>query len=145
MPPSADDETFAAWGGELADAILAALPSWSERVVVARGGPGAAGASAGHEAAAAIEPDLRALLAADVDEQHVNPLAIVRRAVAWPTAVLRAAGVAPTPRDEFARAHFPDDDYDLTPMSWADLDDSIAERGVLWGAMKAHLHMKRHA
>jgi hypothetical protein len=145
MPPSADDETFAAWGSELADAILAALPGWAERVVVARGGPGDPGAAAGRDAARAIEPDLRSLLAADVDEQHANPLAIVRRAVAWPTAVLRDAGVPPAARDDFARSHFPDDDYDLTPMSWADIGDELAERGVLWGAMKAHLHMKRHA
>jgi hypothetical protein len=144
MPRSPDDEAFAAAGAALADAMLAAIPSWSERVVVARGGPAGAALEAGRAAAATIEPDLRALLAADVDDQHENPLAQLRRAVPWPTVVLRDAGVEPVARDAFAVAHFPDDDYDLTPMTWADVDETLVERGVLWGAIKAHVHMKRH-
>jgi len=144
MPRSPDEEAFAEAGAALADAILDALPAWSARVVTARGGPADAATSAGQDAAAAIAAELRALLAADVDDQHENPLAVVRGAVAWPTAVLRDAGVAPVERDDFSRAHFPDDDYDLTPMTWADLDEALVERGVLWGAIKAHVHMKRH-
>jgi hypothetical protein len=29
-------------------------------------------------------------------------------------------------------------------MTWSDLDESLVEPGVRWGAMKAHLHMARH-
>jgi hypothetical protein len=144
MPPSPDDERFAVEGAALADALLAALPVWAERVVVARGGMVGAGAQAGRQAAAAIEPELRALLAADVDAQRGNPLAVVRRAVGWVTAALHDAGAPVAERDEFARAHFPDDVFDITPMTWIDLDESLVEPGIRWGAMKAHLHMARH-
>jgi hypothetical protein len=144
MPRSPEEEAFAEAGSALADALLDALPGWAERVVVARGGPADAAAAAGRSAAALIEPELRALLAADIDDQHDNPLAVLRAAVVWPTQVLRDAGVEPVERDEFSRAHFPDDDYDLTPMTWADLDENLVEQGVTWGAMKAHVHMKRH-
>ena len=46
-------------------------------------------------------------------------------------------------RDDFRRAHFPDDVYDLTPSSYAELDPSLQELGITWGAAKAHLHLRR--
>ena len=67
---------FAAEGASLADAVLAALPAWSVRVVTALGGPADRAEVAGREAAAAIGPALRALLTRDVDDQRANPLAI---------------------------------------------------------------------
>jgi hypothetical protein len=103
-----------------------------------------AGQAAGREAAAELGPRLRALLAADVDEQRANPLAVARAAVTWPTEVLRAAGEPPVRRDDHQRTHFPDDDYDLTPMTFADLDPSLHEPGILWGAIKARTHLLRH-
>jgi len=135
---------LAAEGASLADAVLAALPSWSVRVVTTLGGPADRAEVAGRDAAAAIGPALRTLLTADVDAQRANPLAIVRTAVAWPTAVLRDAGVPPVARDDFARAHFPDDVYDLTPATFGDIDESLQEAGIRWGAMKAHVHLQRH-
>lgn len=142
--PSADEE-LRQHGARLADAVVDALPLWAERMVRERGGPPGAGADAGRAAAAALAPALRALLAADVDDQRANPLALVRQAVAWPAQVLRDAGVAPVARDDHARAHFPDDDYDLTPMSFADVDPSLHEPGIVWGALKARAHLERHA
>lgn len=140
-----DDAALVAQGVVLADALVAALPGWSARAVGAhRPELAAAGAEAGRAAAEALGPRLRALLAADVDEQRINPLAIVREAVAWPTAVLREAGVEPVARDDHDRAHFPDDDYALTPMTFTDLDESVHEPGILWGAIKAHAHLRRH-
>jgi len=144
MPRSPDEEAFAAEGEALADAILAALPAWAARVVAGRGGQAEAGERAGRDAAAGIEDELRSLLAADVDAQRGNPLALVRAAVPWLTAVLDEAGVPEVERDPFAREHFPDDRYDVTPMTWSDLDEALVEPGVRWGAMKAHLHMARH-
>jgi hypothetical protein len=46
---------------------------------------------------------VRELLAADVDVQRGNPLAILRSLVRHPTAVLRSAGARPVERDEFRR------------------------------------------
>jgi hypothetical protein len=140
-----EEQALAEHGARLAEGIVDALPAWSARAV-ARFRPdlGAAGEAAGREAAAELGPTLRALLAADVDEQRANPLAVARRAVAWPTKVLRDAGVPPVHRDDHQRTHFPDDDYDLTPMSFADLDESLQEPGILWGAIKARTHLLRH-
>jgi hypothetical protein len=88
-------------------------------------------------------PELRALLAADVDAQRANPLALLRAAVRHPTEVLRAAGVAPVARDEFAEHSFPDDIYDLSPAAFADVDPSLTELGIVWGAAKAHVILTR--
>jgi len=83
------------------------------------------------------------LFAQDVDDQRVNPLAIVRGAVRYPTEVLRVAGVPPVVRDEFDERAFPDDLYALTPASFADVDPALHEPGLLWGAAKAHAHLTR--
>jgi hypothetical protein len=68
---------------------------------------------------------------------------LLRAAVRIPTGVLAAAGVAPVDRDDFARRNFPDDPYDLTPASFADVDESLREPGLVWGAAKAHVHLAR--
>jgi hypothetical protein len=139
------EAALAEHGAALAEAITAVLPAWSARAVAGfRPDLEAQGEAAGHAAAAELGPKLRALLAADVDEQRANPLAVARAAVAWPTSVLREAGVAPVHRDEHQRTHFPDDDYGLTPMAFADLDPSLHEPGILWGAIKARTHLLRH-
>lgn len=139
------DALLAEQGSALADAMLAALPGWAGRAV-ARYRPDleAAGEASGRQAADVLGPRLRRLLAADVDDQRANPLAVAREAVAWPTAVLRDAGVAPVDRDDFDRSHFPDDDYALTPMSFADLGPAVPDVGIVWGAVKARAHLLRH-
>lgn len=143
-----DDEA-----GALADGVEAALPGWVERSVerlmVAYGASmddaaWAATRAAGRAAVADVGPRLRLLLAADVDEQWTNPLSLVRRAVAHPTGVLRDFGVPPVQRDRFAEERFPDDDYDLTPASFADLDPALTGVGLAWGAAKAMAHRSRH-
>ncbi|HEX2851511.1 MAG TPA: hypothetical protein VHN98_13200 [Acidimicrobiales bacterium] len=139
----------------LADAIEAALPGWVERCVRARAatagldaGPGSAigrdAALAAQRARDEVLPAVRALLMDDIDVQRTTPLALLRMAVSYPTEVLRNAGVPPTARDDFARARFPGDDYDLTPATWADVDDSLVEPGIAWGAAKAFAHKVRH-
>ncbi len=140
-------------GGRLAEAVEAALPGWVERCVhrrltewsgsadpdvMARAG------EAGRRAAADVVPELRRLLAADVDEQWTNPLSIVRRAVRRPTDVLRSAGVPPVVREAYDERHFPDDDYGLTPRTFADVDPSLHDLGLLWGVAKARAHLARH-
>ncbi len=152
-PGGADDEArLAAYAVVLADGVEAALPAWVvagvERILVAWCGHADPAVldqarAAGIEAAATIGPEVRALLLRDIDDQRTNPLAVVRRAVAFPTAVLRAAGVPAVVRDTDAEARFPDDDYDLVPASFADLDPSLHEPGLVWGAAKAHVHLAR--
>jgi hypothetical protein len=137
----------------LAEGIERALPRWvsssAARIMVAYSGSvpeevreaaTAAGARAGAEVGAAV----RALLEADPDDQRSTPLALVRGAVRYPTEVLRAAGVPPVQRDSFAERAFPDDLYDLSPASLADLDPDLAEPGLEWGAAKAFVHRRRH-
>ncbi len=48
------------------------------------------------------------------------------------------------PRDKFSTERFPDDDYDLTPATWSDLDPSLLDLGITWGAAKAFVHKQRH-
>jgi len=137
----------------LADAIEAAIPGWVTgcvaRVMSARSVPmdretteaaAAAGARAQAEAGAAI----RALLAADIDDQRSTPLTVLRQAVRYPTGVLAAAGVAPAARDGFAERAFPDDVYDLTPAALGDIDPALTDLGIYWGAAKAFEHKRRH-
>jgi hypothetical protein len=152
--PSPEDlEALARYAAELADGVQAALPSWVERSVerihverLMRRPPAEvreAASRAGLAAAADIGLRVHALLALDIDEQRTGPLALVRLAVPYPTEVLRDAGVPPAARDEFAVRQFPDDDYDLSPTSFAELDPDLHEPGLVWGAAKAHVHLAR--
>jgi hypothetical protein len=147
------DAALAEQGAALADAIVTALPGWSTRVVehllVAHRGAAdpdllERATRAGREAAETVGPPLRTLLAADVDQQHTNPLSVVRDAVRWPAEVLRDAGVPPVVRDEHDERHFPDDVYGLTPMTFADIDPALHDLGIVWGAWKARAHLVRH-
>lgn len=137
----------------LASAVEELLPAWVERSVRRRllDWKGAAdpqamteAVDAGRRASGEVGAELRRLLAADIDEQWTNPLAILRRAVRFPTEVLRRAGVPPLVRDDFDERHFPDDDYGLAPLTFADVDPSLADLGLAWGAAKARLHLMRH-
>jgi hypothetical protein len=133
----------------LADAIEVALPGWVERSVTRRlpdAGPSVRKASvaAGRRAQLEVGPEVRALLELDIDEQRTTPLTILRAAVRYPTAVLRQASVPAVPRDRDQARLFPDDVYDLTPASFADVDPSLHELGIAWGAAKAFTHLQRH-
>ena len=147
-----DAAALARYASTLAAGIEAALPGWVERsverlLVAYRGGvdPGerAAAVEAGLAARSEVAPRVRALLAQDVDEQRTSPLALLRDAVTYPTAVLQQAGVLPVVRDEFVERRFPDDVYDLAPATFGDLDPALHEPGLTWGAAKAHVHLAR--
>jgi hypothetical protein len=99
---------------------------------------------AGAKARADIGGRVRALLALDPDAQWTNPLAIVRSGVSYPTGVLRDAGVPPVMRDPLAQEQFPDDDYDLTPTRFSDLDEGLFDVSIAWGAAKAFVVKARH-
>ena len=38
----------------------------------------------------------------------------------------------------------PEDEYDLTPATWSDLDERLVGPGIAWGAAKAMEHKRRH-
>jgi hypothetical protein len=149
----ADEAKLRDYGQELAAAVTDSLPGWVERAVLQRAD--AAGrpvddelrrwaTAAGEAARRDIGGRVTALLALDVDEQFTNPLSLLRDAVVYPTAVLRDAGVPPVDRDRFAVERFPDDDYDLSPAAFADIDPALIELGIQWGAAKAYVHRARH-
>lgn len=137
----------------LAAAIEAALPGWVvgcvEKVMLAWSGSfpdrvGLASRTIGEKAAADIGGEVRRLLSTDVDAQWTTPLELVRSAVRYPTAVLAELGVPPVNRDGFSVQRFPEDVYGLSPASLADLDPSLTDIGVAWGAAKAFEHRRRH-
>lgn len=150
---TADDERrLAEHAAALSDGIEAALPGWVVRVVserhVAWSGsvPAEVLADAertGAALAADVGPQVRDLLALDVDAQWTNPLALVRRSARAVTAVLGDAGVPPVARDEVAERLHPEDVYDVGPATFADLDPALADLGIRWGAAKAHVHLQR--
>jgi hypothetical protein len=147
-----DAAALAAYAGALADGVERAIAGWVDRavrsVLAAQGIPVTGDVEAGIADAAARAradgaPRVRALLEADIDVQVGNPLAVLRSLVPYPTTALRAAGAQPIARDEFAERIFPDDVYDLSPASFADVDPDLHEPGLVWGAAKAHVHLAR--
>lgn len=147
-----DDEKLAAIAAALADAVEVALPRWVERCVVTLveahrgivdGSTRASARAAGARAAEEVGGQVRALLATDVDEQRANPLALLRSAVRFPAAVLAEAGVPAAVRTPFDEVAFPEDVYGLTPATWSDIDPALHERGLVWGAAKAHVVLSR--
>jgi len=144
--PLDHDAVLAEQGILLADAVAAALPGWVGRSLRSRapdvGDDVVAAVTA--EVEADVVADLRSLLAADVDEQHQSPLAVVRRAAATVGGALDALGVPPAERDDQQRSLFPDDSHDLVPASFADLSEEAGQAGIRWGAAKAYVHRRRH-
>jgi len=86
---------------------------------------------------------LQATLRVDVDAQRVNPLQTLRDAVRFPTRVLWDAGVAAKVRDEYDEKINPEDIYGIGPAHWTDIDESLTEPGIVWGAAKASTVLQR--
>ena len=146
-PSLADDEAaLANHALNLVSAIEDVVGNWI-RWSIADRAPDLATAPAAdaavREGAAALSAELRTLLSQDIAEQTEGPLQVLRRGVRFATGVLADASTAPTARDDFAQRAFPDDVYNLTPASFADVDPSLHEPGLIWGAAKAHVHLRR--
>lgn len=148
----ADEARLAAIASELAAAVEAAVPAWIERLVLGRirdwngevGAEATAAAVGAAEAARAdVVPRMRALLEADIDAQRGNPLELLRAATRHAHVALADLGVPGVTRDDFSERSFPEDEYDLMPATWADVDPSLHELGLTWGAAKAYVHMAR--
>lgn len=137
---------------ELAHALGEVMEQWLVRCVVETAErhlgecPPQLADEAGRMAAASaprVMIEVRALLDTDVDQQRGTPLTVLRSSVSYPTEVLRAAGVPPAPRDEFDERAFPSDVYRLGPAHWSDVDESLQEPGIAWGAWKAAVVLRR--
>ena len=139
---------------DLLDGVDAVLAGWVvgqvERIMLAWRGEippevASAAVAAGEQARRHTIPTLAALLDQDVDDQRQTPLTLLRAAVRYPTAVLADAGVPPVEREPFTVRAFPQDLYDLSPASYADIDPALVGPGLAWGAAKAMAHRRRHA
>lgn len=148
----ADEARLAAAARELADRVEQVVPSWIEGLVVTRvrqwsghvsATIAAEAVTAGESARDELMPRLRRLLEADIDDQRANPLDLLRGATRHAHAVLERTGMPAVQRDQFAERSFPADEYDLVPATWADVDPSLHEPGITWGAAKAFVHKAR--
>ena len=145
----AGEQQLAECARELSEGIAQALPGWvmsavESRLLAMSPGVREAAEAAGAAAAAEIGGEVARLLAADIDDQRENPLAVLRQAVRYPTEVLIDAGAVPVERDDFAIDRFPDDIFDLTPASFGDIHPDLQSPGLTWGAAKAFVHRRRH-
>lgn len=149
VPRDPDDEAMVGYARDLVSAVEAAIGPWIRRAVVShhrRPWPDTIEIEierATGEAVTEIGNELRRLLALDIDQQWTNPLSIIRSAVRYPTSILAALGAEPAARDSSARRLHPGDIYDLSPASFADLGPDVREPGLVWGAAKAHVHLRR--
>lgn len=153
LPDDPDDAVaLARHAAVLADAIAEHLGPWVAGLVVGRHRQWsgtvtpeveAAAASAAAAAVAEVVPEVRSLLGSDVDGQRTGPLDLVRRAVRPATEALARAGVPPIVRDAVAERLHPDDVYDLTPGSFAEVHPALHDLGLTWGAAKAHVVLAR--
>ena len=149
-PTLADDERqLASYAGALHTFVVDAIPGWVRRLTTERANAGGAavGAADLEWAAAAttdlVAPDLMRILNADVDDGAGSPLAAVRAAVGPMTDLLQRAGAAQPPRDEFVAKAFPNDLFDLGPAAFSDIAAELHEPGLVWGAARAHVHLRR--
>ena len=144
-----DDQRLIHYATALADGVTSALPDWVAASVARRLGGSvpeelhAQVAAAGHDAAEDVGRRVRELLMLDIDEQWTNPLTLIRTAISYPTEILQQTDAPFVARDEQSRRFHPDDVYDLTPASFADLGQSVHDLGISWGAAKAHVHLRR--
>lgn len=150
--PDHDLAEYLTYAGRLADAVESVLSDWVVRCVSLRlvesGGvfddaARSLAEDAGERCRREVAPVVRELVTADPDAQRLTPLTILRAAVDYPSGVLEQLGVAAVVRDEFTAQAFPRDRYGLVPASFADVDPSLHEPGLAWGAAKAHVHLAR--
>lgn len=144
--------TYESATSDLIGAIARVVEPWLARVAVdtysAHRGSStpefrATAEAAAREGAGWVMMRLRDTLEVDVDAQRVNPLQTLREAVRYPTGVLRDAGVPAKMRDEFDEKINPDDIYGIGPAHWNDIDESLSEPGIVWGAAKASTVLQR--
>lgn len=140
-----DDEKLAAYADDLRVGLEAHTSGWLRGIIAARVDAESSDAVVDglEDEVQRVLAEVADLLAADIDEQRANPLAVIRSLVPPLTAALRTAGVEPARRDPDAERLFPDDVFDLTPGAFSDIHPDLHLPGLAWGAAKAHVHLQR--
>ena len=147
--PADPDARLALIGRVMIDRVGATIPSFIarsvERIIDAWGrldheqriaSVRAAGASA-PGAQERIVGALTAEILRPAHDQRYTPLELVSDVVAEPTAILAALGIPPVVRDARDESIHPEDRYDLTPRSLADLGDpDLGPLQLAWGLAK---------
>ncbi|NBO53285.1 MAG: hypothetical protein EBU84_01555 [Actinobacteria bacterium] len=59
------------------------------------------------------------------------------------TLVLSELGAKEVHRDDFSRQSFPNDIFGLSPATWIDVDESLHDPGLIWGAWTAREALDR--
>ena len=145
-PTLADDEArLADIAVELEAALIDAVPVWLRRIAteVSPGIDPEALEDAIEETMVGLAPEISRVLRADVDAGAGNPLATVRAATARVTDILVRSGAAAPRRDDFDARAFPDDVFGFGPAAFTDIDPTLHEPGLMWGAARAHVHLRR--
>ena len=151
-PNPNDERRYREISDALVETVASVVPGWIERSIVERlrswsghvsAELAAEAVTAGEAARDDVVPRLQRLVHTDIDEQGTNPLALLRDATRHAHVVLEEAGMPSMPRDQFARNSFPEDVYGLVPASWDEIDPSLQEVGLTWGAAKAYLFKER--
>ncbi len=143
QPEQAADEPERDPAAMLLDTATRVVPGWLRRVTLEAGRLGGVDQAeierrvdaVADRAATEVLERLGELLGTDVDEQRTTPLTLLRDSVREPTQLLRELGASRPSSPDADR--FPDDVYRLGPATWSDVDPSLHEPGLTWGAWKA--------
>jgi hypothetical protein len=144
-----DEERLAAFAEHLIEQVDTSIDGWVTRSVLAAASAGGVAvieddlAAVIQQTRAAAMPEIRRVLRADVDTGAGSPLAALRNAVGPMTDHLDRWGAVRPPRDEFLERQFPGDPYQLGPAAFSDFDEDLHESGLVWGAARAHVHLRR--
>lgn len=137
------DEAATDPGAVLLETARRVVPGWLRRISIEAGRRGGVDAAqlesridaVVERASGDLLERLADLLGTDVDEQRTTPLTLLRSSVREPTQLLHELGaVPPSPS---ADDRFPADVFRLGPATWSDVDPSLHEPGIAWGAWKA--------
>lgn len=137
------DEAASDPAAMLLDSARRVVPAWLRRITIEAGWRcGADTAKLEQRIDTVVErasrdliERLADLLGTDVDDQRTTPLSLLRASVREPTQLLHELGAVPPSSPDADR--FPDDDFRLGPATWSDVDPSLHEPGLTWGAWKA--------
>jgi hypothetical protein len=125
-------------------AVTGLVDAWGRLDAPARADVLAQASTAGEQAAARVESELRAFFEVDPLAQRTTPLVIIRSLRAEATEVLRAGGVPEIVRDPFEARSFPDDVYGIVLKTPAELgDDELGGALLAWGMGKAKVLRSR--
>jgi hypothetical protein len=131
-------ESYRATCAAVAEAFVAAYPAYLKSRLELTA-PGTDVGDGLRQGVQWLEGELNQWVAQTAAEQHRGPLQIFQTAVAFPTAALEAAGVAPPKRDASAIQALPGDQYALAPASSREIGGDAWRAHIEWGIAKARL------